>query len=212
MNVLPGVLAMLLASTDAPPPSERVPATEAALRASLVARFPSVSRWEIKPFSTQMPQPASDVKVVQLGSRSAVQIGRRVYWYSVAGFGPAVSATHTVGPGQVINAGDVQLAEGNILAANCDPVLDPAQLSGKRAKKTLRADEIVCAKSVEPRPLVTRGEEIVVRYVGPNVSLTTNGVAQHDAGVGDSLLVLNPHSHDLFRAVVSGAREVTIHE
>jgi len=60
--------------------------------------------------------------------------------------------------------------------------------------------------------LVTRGEEIVVRYVGPNVSLTTNGVAQHDAGVGDSLLVLNPHSHDLFRAVVSGAREVTIHE
>jgi flagella basal body P-ring formation protein FlgA len=117
-----------------------------------------------------------------------------------------------VAPWQAIDAGDVQLAEGNILAANCDPLVDPAQLSGKRAKKTLRANEIVCAAAVEPRPLVARGEEIVVRYVGSKVSLTTNGVAQNDGMAGQSLLVLNPHSHDLFRAVVSGAREVTIHE
>jgi flagella basal body P-ring formation protein FlgA len=192
--VLLGVIAMLLASTDAPPALEPTAAAEAALRARLTERYPTVTRWDIKAFTKQMPQTTDEVKVVQLGSRSAVQIGRRVYWYSVAGFGPAVSATHTVAPGQAINAGDVQLAEANILAANCDPVSDPAQLGAKRAKKTLRADEIVCAKSVEPLPLVARGD------------------AQHDAGVGDTLLVLNPHSHDLFRAVVSGAREVTIHE
>jgi hypothetical protein len=110
-------------------------AAEAALRASLAERYPSVTRWEIKPFTEDMPA-ATDAKVVVLGARSAI----------------------------------------------------------------------------EPRPLVARGEEITVRYVSPNVVLTINGVAQNDGAAGDSLLVLNPRSHNLFRAVVSGAREVTIHE
>jgi len=234
--VLPGVAWMLLAVAEptsesgpssagtaaSTPESERssavaaastsAPSVELALRARLAARYPTVSRWEIKPFTAEMPVFGSDVKVVLLGSRSAVQVGRRVYWYSVAGFGQVVSATRGAAPGQALVPGDGQLSESNLLAANCDPVLDPAELNGKRAKKTLRANEIVCAASIEPRPLVARGDEITVRYLSSNVSLTIDGVAQNDGRAGDSLLVLNPHSHDLFRAVVSGAREVTIHE
>jgi len=204
--VIFGVLAMSLVTT------EPTSAVEGILRARLLERYPAVVRWEIKSFSTDVPATFADAKVVQLGARSAVQIGRRVYWYSVAGFAQAVSASRTVAPGQMLNTGDGQSIESNILAANCDPVLDPAFLNGKRARKTLRANEVICAASVEPRPLVARGEEIVVRYVGPKVSLTTSGVAQNDGVAGDSLLVLNPRSHDLFRAIVSGSREVTINE
>jgi flagella basal body P-ring formation protein FlgA len=203
--VLPGIIALLLEA------AEPTSVAETVLRVSLAERYPGVSRWEIKAFTAQMPT-ADEVKVVLLGPRSAVQVGRHVYWYSVAGFGRAVSALHAVAPGQPLTAADGRLAESNILAANCEPVRDPGDLSGKRARKILRANEIVCTSAIEPRPLVARGEEVVVRYVGPNVALTINAVAQADGVAGDSLLVLNPHSHDLFRAVVSGAREVTIHE
>jgi len=187
-------------------------AVESALRASLAERYPSVTRWEIKPFIEDMPA-TSEAKVVLLGPRSAVKVGRRVYWYSVAGFAQVVSATRGVAPGQALEPRDGQLSESNVLAAaNCEPLTDPTALYGKRTRKTLRANEIVCASAIEPRPLIARGEEITVRYVSPNVVLTINGVAQHDGAAGDSLLVLNPRSHDLFRAVVTGAREVTIHE
>jgi len=209
------LLAVAEPTSPAEPASAEVTSAtecETALRARLAERYPQVSRWEIKAFTAAMPADSSEVKVVLIGPRSAVQIGRRVYWFSVAGFGQVVSATRGAAPGQALAPRDGQLSESNILAANCDPVLDPADLSGKRAKKTLRANEIVCAASLEPRPLVARGDEIIVRYVGANVSLTIDGVAQNDGRAGDSLLVLNPHSHDLFRAVVSGAREVTIHE
>jgi flagella basal body P-ring formation protein FlgA len=186
-------------------------AAEAALRASLAERYPSVTRWEIKAFTEDMPG-ANEAKVVLLGARSAVKVGRRVYWYAVAGFSQAVSTTHGLSPGQALGPRDGQLSESNILAANCEPVTDPTALSGKRARKTLRANEIVCVSAIESRPLVARGEEITVRYVSSNVVLTINGVAQSDGAAGDSLLVLNPRSHDLFHAVVSGAREVTVHE
>ena len=199
-------LAMSLAAV------EPASAVETVLRARLMERYPTVTRWDIHPFTAQPPDTSGDAKVVVLGARSAVQVGRRVYWYSVAGFGTALIATHAVAPGQPLNTGDGRLTEGNLVAANCDPLRAPADLSDKRARKTLRANEIICSTQVEPRPWVARGEAIVVRYVGPNVSLTTNGVAQKDGVAGDSLLVLNPNSHDLFRAVVSGVREVTIHE
>jgi flagella basal body P-ring formation protein FlgA len=202
---MPGAVVTLLASV-AP-----LCAAEAALRASLAERYPSVTRWEIKAFTENMPA-ADEAKVVLLGPRSAVKVGRRVYWYSVAGFSQAVSATHGLAPGQALEPRDGQVSESNILAANCEPVTDPNALSGKRTRKALRPNEIVCASAIEPRPLVARGEEITVHYVSTNVVLTINGVAQSDGATGDSLLVLNPRSHDLFRAVVSGAREVTIHE
>lgn len=200
-----GAIMLLLASV-AP-----LSAAEAVLRASLVERYPSVTRWEIKPFAEDMPD-ASEAKVVLLGPRSAVKVGRRVYWYSVAGFSQVVNTTRGLAPGQALEPRDGQVSESNILAANCEPVTDPTALSGKRTRKALRANEVVCVSAIEPRPLVARGEEITVRYVSSNVVLTINGVAQSDGAAGDSLLVLNPRSHDLFRAVVSGAREVTIHE
>jgi len=202
---MPGVMVLLLASA-AP-----LDTAEAALRASLAARYPSVTRWEIRPFTEGTPA-VDEAKVVLLGARSAVKVGRRVYWYSVAGFSQAVSTTRGLAPGQALEPRDGHLSESNIIAANCEPVTDPAALTGKRTRKALRANEIVCASAIEPRPLVARGEQITVRYVSTNVVLTINGVAQSDGADGDSLLVLNPRSHDLFRAVVSGAREVTIHE
>jgi flagella basal body P-ring formation protein FlgA len=202
---MPAAIVLLLASV-AP-----ACAAEAALRASLAERYPSVTRWQIKAFTEDMPA-ATEAKVVLLGPRSAVRVGRRVYWYSVAGFSQVVSTLHGLAPGQALEPRDGQLSESNIVAANCEPVTDPTALSGKRTRKALRANEVVCVSAIEPRPLVARGEQITVRYVSSNVVLTINGVAQNDGAAGDSLLVLNPRSHDLFRAVVSGAREVTIHE
>jgi flagella basal body P-ring formation protein FlgA len=99
-----------------------------------------------------------------------------------------------------------------VLAANCEPLVEPSQLDGMRLKTSVRAGEVLCAGVLEPRPPVARGEAVTVRYVGRTVALTTRGVAQADAGLGRPVMIRNPSSHQAFGAVVSGPGEVTIHD
>ena len=150
--------------------------------------------------------------VALLGPRSAVRVRNRVFWYDVAGFEDAVTVIHGVSRGDPLEPTDATLSERDVVAAHCDALRAVDALNGMRASRTLRANQIVCADSIEKRPPVTRGEEVTVRYLGPKVTLTTKGIAESDAALGAALLVRNPESHDSFRAVASGIGEVTINE
>jgi flagella basal body P-ring formation protein FlgA len=184
---------------------------EDALRAELQRRFPHVERWDIRPFS-DVESAGGSPKVVSVGARSAVRVGRRLRWYAVSGFQPVVSATHAMGTGAALNAKAGRIEERDVIAAGCDPLTDTGALDGMRTRRPLRANEVICAKAIEPRPTVARGETVTVRYVGERVSLVTKGVAKSDGNLGDSLIVSPVKSRDSFAAQVSGAGEVTIHE
>lgn len=203
---MPALLNLLLASlaTAASP--------QDALLADLQQRYPDVIRWEIKPLAAAAPDEAQGTEVVLLGARSAVRVRNHVYWYSVAGFARVVSAVRAISLGEALGVRDGQLLEGNVVAANCRPLTDLQALTGRRAKKALSAQQIICLTALEEQPAVARGAEVVVHYVGGSVNLTTTGIAESDAAVGDALLVRNPRSRDHFRAVVSGTKEVTVHE
>lgn len=209
---------------------------EAVLREQLAQRYPKVTRWDVRPLAnahsivahgatasdgaTAAPgTTASDgvtadapAAVALLGPRSAVRVRNRVFWYDVAGFEDAVTVIHGVSRGDPLEPTDARLSERDVVAAHCDALRAVDALNGMRASRTLRANQIVCADSIEKRPPVTRGEEVTVRYLGPKVTLTTKGIAENDAALGAALLVRNPESHDSFRAVASGIGEVTINE
>jgi len=190
-------------------------AVEALLRGALQIRYPDVVRWEIKPLSGASDSPA-DVsmppRIVQLGARSAVRVGSRSHWYSVAGFQPVLVATRRISAKDPLALHDGEISEKSILAAGCVPLVDTASLEGTRAKRSVAAEQIICREFIEPRPAVSRGEEVVVHYVGERVALIAKGVAQADGAVGDSILVRNAGSQTPFRVRVSGPHEVTIHE
>jgi flagella basal body P-ring formation protein FlgA len=187
---------------------------EAVLLDALRARYPEVMRWEVQPFDrANSAQATADAdQVLSLGARSAVRVGRRVQWYTVAGFRNVVSAVHRAAAGDSLDPTAAQIEERDVLAARCEPLVDVDALTGMRAKRPLRADEIICTNEIEPRPLVARGEPVVVKYVGPHVTLTTKGIAQADGAIGDTLRVRDARNSAEFAAQVSGAGEVTIHE
>jgi flagella basal body P-ring formation protein FlgA len=178
-------------------------------------QYPSITRWEITPFArareAEMPK-ASEMSVVKLGPRSAVRIGGRLQWYAVAGFRPVATATRAIAAGEKLDAHAAVLEDRNVVGSRCEPIVDAQTLKGQRAAKPLRAGEVICSSSVQPQPLVARGDVVAVRYIGSRVVLLTKAIAQVDGWVGEEILVRNPQSHTAFRALVSGAGEVTVHE
>jgi flagella basal body P-ring formation protein FlgA len=186
------------------------PEIESLLLAKLRERYPAVARWEVHPFGRMEAAGAQPVSVTRLGARSAVRVGARVYWYAVAGYQIGLSATRTIRAGESLDPSAVQSKELNAMAAACTPLTDAARLAGVRAKHTMRADQVICEESIEPRPPVARGDDVTVRYIGASISLVTKGVAETDGALGESVHVKKADSTDRYLAVVSGIREVTI--
>jgi flagella basal body P-ring formation protein FlgA len=185
---------------------------DALLLESLKHRYPAVTRWDVKPLADEPPATAAGLSIALLGARSAVKAGNRIYWYAVSGFQPALSATRHIGFGQALDEHDAIVGERDVLAAGCEPLTQAGELSGMRARRSIGLNDVICTAAVEPRPLVSRGDEVRVTYIGSNLVLTTSGIAEKDGAAGETLLIRNPRSHDEFRAVVSGPGEVTVHE
>ena len=188
------------------------PAADTLLLDSLRHRYPAVTRWDVRPLAAAPPASAAGASVALLGARSAVRVGNRIYWYAVSGFQQALSASRHIGFGQALDEHDAIAGERDVLAAGCEPLTRVGELSGKRARRSIGLNDVICAEAVEPRPLVSRGDEVTVTYVGAKVVLTTNGIAEKDGVAGETLTIRNPRSHDVFRAVVSGPGEVTVRE
>jgi flagella basal body P-ring formation protein FlgA len=185
------------------------------LRAALQERFPAVLRWEIKPIAAAAEHAVDQseaVSVLKLGPRSALRVGKRVQWYAVAGFQPVLTATRRVSGGESLSADDGTVVDKNVLGAGCEPLSHAQQLNGMRVRKALHAGDMICGNAIEPQPRVARGDRVTVKYESERVTLVAKGVAQADAELGQPLLVINPESRQSFRAIVSGDKEVTIHE
>lgn len=173
-------------------------------------RYPAVARWDVRPFGKLDANDARAMSVARLGSRSAVRVGDRVYWYAVSGYQMGLSATRAIRTGEALDTSAAHSEEVDAMAASCTPLTDASHLAELRAKASMRADQVICEESVEPRPPVARGDDVTVRYVGESISLTTKGVAEADGALGDAVQVKKIGTADRYLAVVSGVREVTI--
>ncbi|MEJ1964215.1 MAG: flagellar basal body P-ring formation chaperone FlgA [Gammaproteobacteria bacterium] len=202
--------AATISGVVAPP----VASAEDVLRDELRRCYPHVERWDIRAFddTRHAAVDGASAQVVRTGARSAVRVGRRIEWFAVSGFQNVVSVSRDLGNGTPLDAAAGHIEERDILATICEPLSDLTALNGMRARRRLRANEVVCVQAIEPRPSVARGETVTVKYVGERVVLNTRGIAKADGNVGDSLLVTNAKSTDSFIARVSGVGEVTVHE
>jgi flagella basal body P-ring formation protein FlgA len=193
-------------------PAVDVANPEELLLSGLKERYPTVTDWEIRPLNGEAPTAAGTARIVRLGSRSAIRVGDRVIWYAVSGSQFVLRATTSHQAGAALTPADGESAWADVLSVSCEPLLDASRLQGMRTRRGIRASQIICTDAVEPKPPVARGDDVTVRYVGPRLSLSTRGVAEADGSIGDAVEVKRPGAGDVFRAVVSGTREVTIHE
>lgn len=201
---------------------------ESALLQRLHAAYPRATRFAIDPLPTEWRASAwlerahvahPTVLVTRVGSRSAVWVGTSpesgvprgaMLWFQVAGYAPAVVATQLLASGTALQAGDGEMANRDIVAADCQPLSDPAQLAGMRATRLVLRGDVLCAGAVEPLPPVARGERVTARFAAHGVSITTQAVAQGDGVIGAPVAVRNIGGGPVYSATVTGKAEVSV--
>lgn len=112
--------------------------------------------------------------------------------------------SHAMTPGQVVGASDLVLARP-VEAEGLSGLPDSAdQVIGKAMKWPIREGGIVRMIDVTAPVMIKRGEVIRVRWISQSLSLSLMGQAQKDGAQGDTITVMNPQSHKLIEAAVTG--------
>lgn len=207
--------------------SDPVATAGQALRDKLQQKYPNVTRWQIDLLPSAAPGAGgasaahTNVTVTRLGARSAVWIGSQdlgarrngtLLWFDVAGYAPAVTATHALTAGAPLDPRDGIVLERDIIGSDCVAIEDSAALAGMRVKRLVRAGETICTNVLEAAPAVARGEEVTLFYSGRSFTLTARGVAQGDGALGRQVTVRNSSSGEILTATVTGKGEVSVHE
>lgn len=121
---------------------------------------------------------------------------------------PVVS--RSIQRGEIIADADIDYVTMPAAGLTKGLVLDPGELAGKAAKRTLHADRAVRAVDLMAPILVARNSNVSMIYVVGALQITARGRALADAGAGDTILVLNTTSKKTVEAVVLNANTVAV--
>ncbi len=91
---------------------------------------------------------------------------------------------------------DVAAVSGRPLAA--------ADLAGRRLRRSVAAGAVLTTDNTEPVPLVLRNQPVLVIVRAGALVVTCEGVARADAGLGQTVEIMNADSRQVFSAVVTG--------
>jgi flagella basal body P-ring formation protein FlgA len=220
--------ALVCASATAvaePMPSSLRTAQET-LHARLQEAYPHVTSWTLVPLLNERQMAAADasadvaVDAVKLGKRSALQVSwvegerrlRQVLWFSVTGEQPGSLVNVDVPRNELIPVASVQADERAPWEPSCEALVPGTSLDGMRARKALRAGDLLCAGDMEPKPPVSRGEQVVVHSSAGLVTVVSKGIAEQDGAIGDRLRVRNPSSGEHYLALVTAEGEVVVRQ
>jgi len=121
----------------------------------------------------------------------------------------ALVASHDLLPGEVLQESDLTLARlPASLAANAIPSADAA--IGMSVKTGLQAGQAVTPDNLDQPILVRKGAFVVLNLNTPGMVLTAQGVALGAGGDGSLIPVLNPASHAVVQAVITGPGSASI--
>lgn len=111
---------------------------------------------------------------------------------------------------EIIGADDVgwELRRADRLAGNL--VTDPAQIVGQSPKRSLRAGDPVRGADLRMPVLVPRNSLVTLRLKVANMTLTAQGRALDEGGLGSVVRVVNLKSNTVVQAVVSEAGVVDV--
>jgi flagella basal body P-ring formation protein FlgA len=201
-----------------------LPAPEAWLESELRGRYATVTEWQIR--EVLPPRSSDDLRAERfemgpLGSRTLVLVhgrdgnGRPAVarrWYQVAGFGPGLVMTRSLGALTTVTPDMVALAPVDVMAQHCVPLGDVAFAVGMRLLQSRHQGDALCASMLGTVPAVARGKTVVVQVTAGAVVLSTEAVARADAGVGERVLLSRSTNSDPFWGIVTGPGEVRIDE
>ena len=112
--------------------------------------------------------------------------------------------------GETIATSDVALLRLPLSRAPEDAALDLADIVGKSARSSLRADTPVPADRLMEPILVARNDVVIIVYRAGGLTLTVRGRALGEGARGDLVTVMNSQSNRTIEAVVAGPGQVVV--
>lgn len=130
--------------------------------------------------------------------------------------GTAIEMIEVLALSQPLSRGDIvqendlttiRLPRSTVIAG---AVHDSTGIVGKAARTNLRPNQPLARKNFERPVLITRGDNITVRYEIGNMKLTTRAKAMTEGAMGDVIDVMNLQSRRIVPAVVLSRGEVRV--
>lgn len=225
-RILAGALAWASFGSHADDLPTAVSLAHGELQQRLQDAYPEVTSWALTPLLSerQLAAFATDAEIhidsIRLGRRSALQVSwregeerrRQAVWFDVSGQRAAWLVNADVKRSESIPAEDLRADEYAEWEPGCSAVSPSTPVQGMRARKALRAGDVLCAEDMEPKPPVSRGERVLVHSSSGLVTVVVNGIAEQDGNVGDRLQIRNPGSGELYVASVSAEGEVVVRQ
>ncbi len=123
---------------------------------------------------------------------------------------PTLVTTRRVERGEAIAPDAVRSIDGEIAPPWSDALVDPAQVAGRVARRTLAAGEILRPDLLETAPLVRRGQKVLLVLESPSVRILASGTARGDGRLGDEIAVLRDGMKRAIRGRVIGDGRLAI--
>lgn len=105
---------------------------------------------------------------------------------------------------------DYAIAEVEITNKNSLPVVDPAALEGKQARKYIRAGSTIYSSMFENVPAVDIGDKVDIVIEKGLIKITADGLVRQKGGIGDIIRVANLGSKKVIRAEVVDSATVVL--
>ncbi|MFQ5675126.1 MAG: flagellar basal body P-ring formation chaperone FlgA [bacterium] len=105
---------------------------------------------------------------------------------------------------------DFALAKLETTSLNGQMFFSIETLSGRRTTRFIKAGEIMTADLVEMLPLITRGNEVNIRFKRGLLEIITAGVARQDGQIGEEIRVKCIENKKIFTAEVLDANTVLV--
>lgn len=123
---------------------------------------------------------------------------------------PVVVAAAPIGRGMPLAGSLLRVETREVQGGTEAYYLDPAQLSGAAARRTLAPGQVIGANDITQLKLVKRGQKVQLTTHAAGLAVTTTGVAMADGGQGERIPVRNERSKRVIYGRVSGSGEVEI--
>ncbi len=124
--------------------------------------------------------------------------------------GTVLVAKRAMRRGELLSERELRSAEMDLGGLSRGYVTDPAEVVGKRLKRSAREGQVIAPSMLEATPLVRRGEQVGIIYASKNFFVRAEGIALADGGAGESIKVRNRSSEKVLDGVVIAASLVRV--
>lgn len=118
-------------------------------------------------------------------------------------------ATHTLNPGEVIDADDFALAWRDTSSFRGSPV-NPKDLIGCKVRTLTQENEVIYDGRVQRPHLVARGDRVKISVVGKGLIISGMGIAEEAGTRGQTIKIINNESRKEIFGVVTDLRAVEV--